>query len=93
MKDFGATICSSNFPFAGRRGKFLDFFGKNLSASEITYKISKHIAADNEQAAKKKSKCVSRVCSFLCWPHLMRCRVFLCKYLLRFCYSAFLSVV
>lgn len=40
----------------GRNGKFIDFFGKNMTAQEIVTKMKQHIADQDEQARLRKQQ-------------------------------------
>merc|ERR1711879_322186 len=41
--------------FVGKNGKFIDFFGKNMTAQEIAAKMKVAILQDEEKAKKRKA--------------------------------------
>lgn len=42
--------------FVGKNGKFIDFFGKNMTAKEMTEKMRAYIAQDQEKAKQRKQR-------------------------------------
>lgn len=40
--------------FLDQRGKFADFFGRNMTVDEIVKKIEKHITADRKKRERRK---------------------------------------
>jgi len=42
--------------FVGKNGKFIDFFGKNMTAKEMADKMKQHILEDKEKAKQRKQR-------------------------------------
>jgi len=42
--------------FVGKNGKFIDFFGKNMTAKEMADKMKAEIVADQEKAKIRKER-------------------------------------
>jgi len=42
--------------FVGKNGKFIDFFGKNMTAQEMADKMRQHILQDQEKAKQRKQR-------------------------------------
>lgn len=42
--------------FMGKNGKFIDFFGKNMTAKEMADKMKQHILEDQEKAKQRKQR-------------------------------------